>query len=171
MAKKIAPETVIKTWEEADAALRAIGEIAILVERKEGQANKKINEIKDHLAEELNPSFARKARMETDLEEFLGAHKGDLGETRSRKLNFGTLGFRKSPGKLKLLSKQTWAKVVQTLREMKQDLFLRFPDPEPDKEALKGADPEFLKKVGLKVQEDDNFWYEVDREKCQALTP
>ena len=167
MNKKIAAETVIRSWEEVDSALRTIGEIDIETEKKEGLANLRINDIKEKLAAELNGKLARKARLEKDLQEFLDMHQTELGQAKSRKLNFGSLGFRFAPPKLKLIAKMTWAKVVEKLKELRLDKFLRYPDPEPDKEALKQADMETMKAVGVRICNDEFFWYEVDREKIE----
>jgi len=166
MGKKIAPEPVIASWEGADLALRQIGEIEIEVEKKEGLANLKINDIKEKLAGELNGKLARKARLAKDLEEFLGGHKEELGTAKSRKLNFGWLGFRLSPPRLKPIAKMTWAKVAEKLKELGLKKYLRFPDPEPDKEKIKAeADFETMKEIGVRICSEENFYYEVDREK------
>ncbi len=170
MAKRVAPEPVIKSWEEADLFLRQVGELDIEIERKEGQANLKINEIKEKLAADLNGKLAKMARLEADLEEFLNAHKSELGEAKSRKLNFGSLGFRSSPSKLKPASKMTWEKVVQKIQELKLLQYLRFPDPEPDKEKIKNeADMKIMKDIGVRICSEENFWYEADREKIEGL--
>ncbi len=162
------PETAIKSWEEADAALRTIGEIEIEVEKKEGLANLRINDIKERLAGELNGGLARKARLVKDLEEFMDRNQGELGQAKSRKLNFGALGLRLAPPKLKPVAKMTWAKVVAKLKETGLDRFLRYPEPEPDKEALKAADAETQKQAGVRVCSEEFFWYEIDRQKIEA---
>lgn len=167
MTKKVIPETVIKSWEEVDFALRTIGEIEIEVEKKEGLANLRINDIKEKLAVELNGKMARKARLEKDLQEFLDSHQEELGSVKSRKLSFGSLGFRLAPPKLKPIAKMTWAKVVEKLKDLRLEKFLRYPDPEPDKEALKTADAEILKQVGVRVCSEEFFWYEVDRQQIE----
>ena len=168
MAKKIAPEAVIKDWEEADLALRQIGEIEIEVEKKEGVANLKINDIKEKLAGELNGKLARKARLEKDLEEFFEVRQAEVAPAKSRKLNFGALGIRSNPSKLKPLGKNTWEKIVAKIQELNLGEFLRFPDPEPDKEKIKAeADGETMKAIGVRVCSNDEFWYEVDREKIK----
>jgi len=168
MAKKVLPEPVIRSWEEADAALRAIGELDIEIEKKERLANLKINDIKEKLVAETNGQLAWKSRLEKDLEEFLERYQGELGgQVKSRKLNFGMLGFRLSPPKLKPVAKMTWAKVVEKLKSLGRERFLRYPDPEVDKEALKLAGVETLKEVGVRSCSEDLFWYEVDRQQIE----
>ena len=166
MIKKVTAEPVIKGWEEVDSALRTIGEIDIEIEKKEGLANLRINDIKEKLAAELNGKLARKARLEKDLEEFMEARKSEIAPAKSKKLNFGAIGLRTCPPKLKLAAKMTWAKVVEKIQALKLTKYLRFPDPEVDKEKLKQeANFETMKEIGVRICNDDEFWYEVDREK------
>jgi phage host-nuclease inhibitor protein Gam len=168
MAKKVAPEPAIKTWEAADLALREIGEIEILVDKKEGAANLRINEIKEKLAEELNGKLGRKARLEKDLEEFFEARVGEVAPAKSRKLNFGTLGFRTCPSKLKLASKWTWEKVVKAIIDNSLVDYLRAPPPEADKEKIKAElDGETMKQIGVRVASDEEFYLTIDRQKIQ----
>jgi len=166
LAKKVTPEPAIGSWEAADLALREIGEIEILVGKKEGAANLRINEIKEKMAGELNGSLARKARLEKDLEAFFEARKAEVAPAKSRKLNFGVLGFRTCPSKLKLASKWSWEKVVKSLQDLGLPEYLRQPDPEPDKEKIKSElDGETMKQIGVRVASDEEFYLIVDREK------
>lgn len=170
MAKKVAPEPSIGSWEEADHALREIGEIEILVEKKEGAANLRINEIKDKLAEDLNGRLGRKARLEKDLEEFFEARVEEVAPAKSRKLNFGTLGMRTCPSKLKLASKWTWEKAVKALQDLGLVEYLRTPAPEADKEKIKAElDGETMKQIGVRMASDDEFYLTVDRQKIQEI--
>mgnify|MGYP001157894224 CR=1 FL=1 len=78
-----------------------------------------------------------------------------------RSLDFAglTIGYRKAAAKLVLVGKTTWEKVCDLLlaTEEWKEAYIKTKH-EADKNALKKADAKMLKSIGLKIEQDDNFF-------------
>jgi phage host-nuclease inhibitor protein Gam len=164
MTKRIKPVAVvptIMTLEAADAALAEIArqkrEIALI----EAGMNERIDRIKEEAARDSEPARQHIAGLEQSLKLYVDYHKDELFKSRkSLALTFGTIGYRAST-KIKLLSKWTWERVLDALREYSWgNQYIRIKE-EPDKEALKGLGPERLQGMGCKVVQEDVFFYET----------
>jgi len=86
----------IADWAEADEYVRNIGNLVAMIDYGQAQAQKKIDKVKADLSEKVTP-FQETIKLYTrSLEAFAESHKADFGSQKSRKLNFGDLGWRKS---------------------------------------------------------------------------
>jgi phage host-nuclease inhibitor protein Gam len=138
MAKReksvIAP---IRDLTDADRALREIAEIDRAVEA----ANHGLNEEIDHLKEETQaavaPLLERKKILGAGLANFAELSREELFKDRkSRELDFGTIGYRKSAalGTMKKIC-PTWKEVLGKLRQYGFNEAIRVKE-EPDKEVM-----------------------------------
>jgi phage host-nuclease inhibitor protein Gam len=152
---------VLKTLDDADAALAEIAGLRRHLALVESSMNEDIDAVKKRAAEEAEPVRQQIAALEQRLLRFTDYHRDELfsGGRKTLALAFGSLGYRAST-KLKLLAKWTWDRVLQELRDAQRYDCIRVKE-EPDKEILKGLDPEYLKTLGCKVVQEDAFFYEV----------
>lgn len=156
----------LKSWEEVDHSLRQIGLIDLDLEAKEAEYNRQVAEIKLGLEMDAKPLQDRKALLELQIKEYTEANKAGLGdgETKSREMNFGRLGFRQST---KLVVRNVKA-VIGVLRAKKMfDCILVKEDV--SKEALRKYDDKVLSEVGVVRKVDDTFWYEVNRDELRRV--
>ena len=125
----------IKTLEDANLALKEIGLLEHELEAIDGEANKKIAEIKADCAKQ---GEGLRKRI-TDLSALLGAfaeyNREELFKDRkSQKLSFGEFGYRKSTAisvkktTLELLKKLHLTKYIRIKEELDKDLMAEMSD-------------------------------------------
>lgn len=169
MAKRIKPVhtvPVIHSLEEADSALAQIAAFQRQLELIQNTMNDSIDAIKLEAEAGAEPLKQEIASLEKSLLHFAELRKAELFTVKkSMHLQFGTIGFRAST-KLKLIGKMSWERVLQALRDTGQKACIRVKE-EPDKEALKGLEPNHLQSLGCKVVPQDTFFYELE---TQELT-
>lgn len=156
--KKQAEVIAIADWPQADNLLKAIGDMQLDITAAEKKAKAEIDAAKERLANEAEP---RKAAIDTyirSLEAFAAAHQDDFGGARSRKLNFGILGWRKSTAIIIKKKAATIQKIKEIFRA-KASAFLRIKE-EPDKESMAKLTDEQLKVVGARRENTDVFFVE-----------
>ena len=86
----------IKNWELADQFVRRIGDQQEEIQLLEKEAKDKINQIKKDLQGDVRERH-QQIKIDLDwLEDFAAAHVEDFGKAKSKKLDFGRLGWRQS---------------------------------------------------------------------------
>jgi len=167
--KPVAAVPIIKTLEDADAALAQIAALRRNIALIETALNDEIDAAKAKATAEAEPFRQEIAVQEQALTRFADYHKAELfAKRKSCELTFGCIGFRSST-KIKLLSKMTWERVVEILRDTGMRHFIRVKE-EPDKEKLKALAPDHLKDIGCKVVQEDIFFYEIADQEIQSGT-
>ena len=100
MAKRIRSEKpaliTIKDWQQADEMVRNIADCQIAIEKLEAIAKVKIDRTKKILAEAVKGHQGTIKNCQASLEAFATAHREDFKKQKSRRLNFGVIGWRKS---------------------------------------------------------------------------
>jgi phage host-nuclease inhibitor protein Gam len=155
----------ITSWQQADEMLRSIGDLTGQIAQSESNAKYRIDAIKEALAGDVA------ARMEIinlnikSLEAYAVNNKDDFGGKKSRALNFGTLGWRKSSsisvGKNTLgLIKDVFKSKVKQLIRIKESV---------DKDALAKLTDEQLAAVDARRKEKDVFYAEPTEVKAVDL--
>jgi len=86
----------IADWQAADVFVRRLGDLQMSITAAQEKAKDDINEIKGELAEKIKPLQEEVKLLIASLELFADSHADDFGKARGRKLNFGSLGWRKS---------------------------------------------------------------------------
>ena len=149
----------IKNWKEADGMLRSIGRMLGEIKTAERRASEKIGKIKAELTEAATPPNAAIKQYTRSLQAFSSAHKADLKVKRSRKLNFGIVGWRKSTSisitseTINLIKKVFSKKQVDTFVHCKETV---------DKEALSKLTDGQLVSLDAKRKVKDGFFIEPD---------
>lgn len=148
----------IKTLEDADLALKEIGLLEHELEAIDGEANKKIAEIKADCAKQ---GEGLRKRI-TDLSALLGAfaeyNREELFKDRkSQKLSFGEFGYRKSTA---ISIKKT---TLELLKKLKLDRYIRIKE-EIDKDLMAEMSDEALAQVDAVRKVKDAFFCQANRE-------
>jgi len=149
----------IRDWEHADTNLREIGDNQLAVRQAEDMAKTKIDEAKAELAVDTKPRKELINQITRSLEAFAVAHKADFKKTRSRKLNFGILGWRKTTSiKIK---KTTLELIKEFFTPSKKRVCIRIKET-VDKEALSKLTDEELASVKARRKVKDDFFVEPE---------
>jgi phage host-nuclease inhibitor protein Gam len=159
--KPAAAAPVLKNLEDVDATLAQIAALKRNVALVETDMNETIDTVKMNAAAEVAPFNAEIAWLEQALARYAEYNKAELfARRKSMDLTFGTLGYRAST-KIRLLTKMTWERVLENLRDLSGGAEFIRVKAEPDKEKLKGMSDDFLKGVGCKVVQENTFFYEL----------
>ena len=169
MVSKRMKKTLV-TIETRDQLEFAMAQISTCMSGRDGLVAKLENEITDARAryepqitsygETINENFEACQR-------WAEANPSAFATKKSLDLMHGTLGFRTSTPRLKLLSGWNWNRVLEMLAVNKLTDYIR-QKQEPDKERLL-ADRETLtdatlKRVGVTVAQDETFYIDPKRE-------
>lgn len=167
---RVKPQNVqpVRSIEEANEALREIGELKRLAADIENRMNDDIAAIKANAAEEAAPHNTRRAALENGLLAFAEIKKDEIFDgKRSLRLDYGELGYRKST-ELATVKGFTWKQVLGKLKELAFKEAIRIKE-EPDKEVMSQWPDERLALVGTERREKDTFWFEIDEAKIAML--
>ena len=109
----------------------------------------------------------QKVNIKWDIDDVTKLYVYDMDGKKTKTLNFGAVGFRKST-KIKLPKAPTkLAEIIQLLRSKGMDDCVKTPAPSVDKDALRKYPTQDIVAVGASIEVDDVFWYEPDREKLE----
>jgi hypothetical protein len=160
---------VLSSLDECNDAMRRL--LLATVTREKLIANR--DEQCVRVAKSFETEIGEVAGMEQDLaaqlEEYYITHLPEVEtpQRRSVNLTYGTMGRRLSPPALKPRNKSfTWKAIKVLLRGLANgERFFHVPtDPEPDKERIKKElSEEELAACGLKLEQDDEFFIELNR--------
>jgi len=148
----------ITDWHDADEAVKVIRNGQVLIDSLTAEATKSIDKIKTDLAAKTTDLRAGIDYYVRGLEDFCEIRKAEFGDARSKKLTFGTVGWRKS---CSVVVKKT----VETLALLKKILgresaaYIRIKE-EPNKEAMAILTDEQLASVGARRKVKDDFYVE-----------
>ena len=92
--KKVKLESNIKTLDDANEALRRIGELEAGIDAVVGKYNAAEARRRKAVDEKVNPLREEIKRLERELKLYAQAHKEEFGKKRSVKLPNGSIGFR-----------------------------------------------------------------------------
>lgn len=165
--QKIKEIPVLKSWDDVDNALKEIAENEIKLDELEGEATKQIHGIKLAAGIEMKPYQDRIDALGRDIKEFVSEHKDEL-EGKTRAMKFGKTGFRLSTTLSLPSAKDKLEKIIAKLRRRKMDDCVVVKES-VSKEVLKKYDESTIIEVGGTLKKVDEFWYETDRAKIQAL--
>lgn len=158
----------IRTAEEANNALRELGEIKRVTADIENRMNDDIALIKQEAAREAAPHNSRRSALENGLLAYAEAQKEVIFKNRrSLKLDYGELGYRRS-AELAPKKGATWKSILGKLKELAFKEAIRTKE-EPDKEIMSQWPDERLELVDCERRQKDTFWFELDEEKLAAL--
>lgn len=163
---KVPPrECAIASWDEADAALKRIGEIEREVQRKESSMNAKMDAMKQGYADDVKEVLTEKENCERDLEEFARSRRVEFSDSKTKKLNFGKLSFRESEG-ITIHNAANTAAAIEKIMGDKASNYLHIKKT-PNKEALEKLSADELAPLGCRKKSKETFSYEIAWEKLQ----
>ncbi|KPL21780.1 MAG: hypothetical protein AMJ75_09345 [Phycisphaerae bacterium SM1_79] len=161
MAKRIKSEKPalipIRDWQQADEIIKEISDYQIAIEKIEAIAKQKIDNTKKVLAEAVKGHQDIIKKYQESLEAFATAHRNDFKSQKSRKLNFGVLGWRKSTA-IKT-AKNTLELIKLKLSKTCQRVCIRIKES-VDKDALARLTDEQLAGIKARREEKDVFFVE-----------
>lgn len=169
MARKRLENTLpaLKSWDDVDYALMRIGSEQRSVEAIEAEMQIAIDRAKKEAADQAEPHKQLITQLEQQINAFTEEHRSDMGDKKSKTLNFGSVGFRKSTKITLPKAKTRLAEIIDMLRGRGMTDCIRVDDPKIDKEALKKYPESDIIAVGAGLKVEDVMWYEVDREKIE----
>ncbi len=163
MAKRVKSDKPVllpvQHWGYANEFVRRIGDLTMKITAAEHKAKDDIDEAKAELAKTVKPLQEKIKLYAQSLEVFAVTHKADFGKKRSKKLNFGLLGWRKSTPIN--ITKKTLELIKQVFSKAKAAAYIHFKES-VDKEALAKLTDEQLASVGARRKEKDVFFVEPD---------
>ena len=160
MARKRVEEVIaeFESWDDVNQALGTIGDNQRMVEGFEAKAEA---EAKSRIYLEGTK------RLEAQICAFAEAHRDDMDGKKSKTLNFGSVGFRKSTRITLPKAPAKVAEIVRQLLERGMSDCVKQAEPKIDKGILGKYPPADIIAVGAGVKVLDTFWYEPDREKLE----
>lgn len=159
LGRKRMETPVLKSWGEVDEDLKAIAAANNELSVISGSMNMQIDALKEASDKLAKPYKEEIKKQELLIKEFAQANRDDM-KGKSRKLTFGTVGFRMST---KLGLPKDAAKVIAALRKNGMDRCINVKET-VNKDILKTYAEKDILKVGGKLNKEDAFYYEVEQE-------
>lgn len=153
----------IQNWEEADLVMKELTELELQQEIYESEMNQKISDIKLEYSDQAEPDQKRMKELAKDLKKFVKNHRADI-KGKSRQLNFGKVGFRKSTRIT--IPKKVKKKLVSLLERRGMDNCIKIKKT-VNRDVLKTQPEHIIQSLGCILKEVDAFFYETDREKIE----
>ncbi|WP_298024555.1 host-nuclease inhibitor Gam family protein [uncultured Dysosmobacter sp.] len=169
MARKRVEDNVpaLESWDDVNQALATIGDNMRTVEGFEADMQEKIDAAKAEAEAKSRVYIEGIKRLEVQIKEYAEAHRDDMEGRKTKALNFGSVGFRKSTKITLPKAGAKLAAIIEKLRSKGMDDCIRCPSPTVDKEALRKYPAADIVDAGAGIKVDDVFWYEPDREKLE----
>ena len=153
-SKAIVP---IADWSKADQMIRKIGSVQRTIQKTEAKYKARAENVKKDMVKEVKPLQERIGVLHRSLEAFATTRQADFKKQRSRNLNFGVLGWRKSTT-IKI-GKDTISKIREFFSAAKSKIYIRCKET-VDKDALSKLSDGQLKKVGAERTTKQVFFIE-----------
>ncbi len=150
----------IENWAEADKLLRRTGTLQLQIEKLQNDAAADINNRKARLVSATKVLQADIEHRRASLEAFATAHKADFGKARSRKLNFGTVGWRQTTS-IGITKKTTVQLIREVLSAARAKLCIIVKET-VSKDGLGKLTDEELAELGARRKVKDDFFVEPD---------
>lgn len=150
----------LSTFEEADGALRALGQAQRELVELELSALAKIDTAKARLAEQRIGADAVVKSTVKLLTKFISVHQREIEERGGKtvRLAFGRIGTRTAPAALKLEKGFSESDVIAWLRNKFPkiaDAYIRVGAERLDRDELKLWDEAELAEIGLRVEQEE----------------
>jgi hypothetical protein len=166
----------MQTWNDADKTLCEIARIDAAVADAKAIKDQIQLEAEGDFQKMTAPLLATKAVYVGELEAFYKTQKKkvEADGKRSVELAFGRLGMRKGNPTLALLKGWKWDKVLAEIKVLfarKADTLKALVNTKEscNKDGIKAQlDADALAKIGLKLTQDDEFYYETFPEKVNT---
>lgn len=154
---RIKKESIYKNWYDVDRALKKLGSLEIEKSRIEGEQTLAINKIKEGYTARGEEIVAEQKRIKTEITRFCEENKDAFLSKRSKKLNFGTIGYRVSES----VKYDNENLVIKMLKSLNFDFCLKITE-KVEKDKLKELDSTTLTKLGVQIVKKDGISIEPD---------
>ena len=158
--RKVTAAPVLPDWAAVDGALRDIRECEHALTELGVDRDRRIDSVKEEYSKMALPLQNRIKKLEGDVKAYADAHRAEL-TGKSRKLNFGTVGYRLSSRLILPATKA--AEAIVTLKAMGRKEFIKTTET-LDRAALLRQPVELLNQIGAYIQQRDEFYYDVSGE-------
>lgn len=165
---------LIQSFEDVDKKLLELSKHESFIAKKEAAMNEKLQNIKQKFDEETADARAQKTLIEQEIEAFCMQNKSEFLKQRAKKLIHGTIGFRTHTPKVNQLNRKYTVKTtIELLKKIFNTTYIRLKE-EIDKEKILSdysaqvLDDDKLAGVGLRVDQDESFFTEVDWEAIES---
>lgn len=168
MARKMVKSAIqLTNWDEANEALRQIGENERDIIAAENIMNEQIAAAK--LAAETKTAALRQnmGMLALALKEFATTHRADMGKAKSKALVFGSISFRQSTSVVLPKGKDALAGIIARLRSLSMLDCIVQPPAKVDKNALKKYSAERIIEAGASIKTAETFGYDIDMTKIE----
>jgi phage host-nuclease inhibitor protein Gam len=162
-------------YPEVENRLREYAKTEAFIARKEAEMNQKIQKIKEKYDEETKEARTTKKNLFEELKTFALLKPKLFDKKRSLGLVYGKIGFRTGTPKVMLLNrKYNWKTVIELLEKIFGMKYLRVKT-EPNKDAIlsdaaqKQLSDSELAAVGLKIDQNEKFFIDVDWDKIDEI--
>jgi len=149
----------IPDWGHADLQVQRIGALQSQIELLEIEAGELIDKVKGDLQKQVKPLQEKINLHVASIEAFAEANKEEFDKVRSRKGQFGVVGWRKSTSIV--TKKNTLDLIKELFNSAKRKLCVSVKET-VSKEALAKLTDEELASVGARREEKDVFYVEPD---------
>lgn len=158
--RKVTAAPVLPDWAAVDGALRDIRECEHALTELGVDRDRRIDSVKEEYSKMALPLQNRIKKLEGDVKAYADAHRAEL-TGQSRKLNFGTVGYRISSRLILPASKA--AEAIATLKALGRKEFIKTTET-LDRASLLRQPVELLNQIGAYIQQRDEFYYDVSGE-------
>ncbi len=165
---KVENTTIIANADQADSALRQIGELTMLREAEERDYQLAVNNAKEAFKLKAAPLDERIKTLEVGLRLWAeGERKKE--NFIARKFVYGSIFFRQSTG-LRTLTKITWAKAAELAMSAGLMKYLKVTyEVKRDELRMSDVPDQQLAACGMERYSDRPFSYEIDRERFDRI--
>lgn len=149
----------IPDWDRADGYVRRMGNLQAQIRLLEDEATEQVGRIKSHLKTRTTARQKEILLYQKSIEAFADSHREEFGKARSRKLNHGIVGWRKST--IMRLKKNTLDLIKELFTPARQKPLITVKES-PDKNALAKLTDDDLAAIKARREEKDVFFVEPD---------
>lgn len=166
--KRVIEAPRLKSWEDANDALRQIAEATIALQDIESDMQKQIVGAQKAAEAQSKPYNDRIAVLVHDIKEFVTDHREDMGKAKSMTLTFGEVGFRQSTSITLPKAKDKLEEVIRRLKARKM-MDCIITKERVSKGILKKYGEDTVNAVGGTWKQKDIFGYDLNLAKLEQI--
>jgi phage host-nuclease inhibitor protein Gam len=155
---------IMKNWQDVDWALSEIGDYDLNIEKLNNTMKIECKSIKNEYEMIIAEQEEKRRPLMEAVEAFFRDHEADV-KGRTWEGALAKCGLRLTPPALKPSGKMTWERVLARILDLGyKSKFLRplvHTVRDIDREALGNTSDDVRREVGVKIEQDEKFWYEV----------
>ncbi|MBX3008647.1 MAG: host-nuclease inhibitor Gam family protein [Melioribacteraceae bacterium] len=162
-------QPVLNSVEDVNDVLLNIAVLTNLAQTKENKLQKKIIEITKIHEPDIKELKEKILHYENQIHEFCKRNKKEFASTRSKKLTYGTIGFRFGKSSLKLVNtkKFTWEYAKEKFSNLFATKYITIETSLNKQKILSDADKglltaDQLEAAGCKVSKSEKSYYEIN---------